>query len=253
MNLIRRQRFTPCYSVLVRKLSNVSPNHNINVKFEDKTGVLNLGEGEKRFSNEFMKDFHLALDEVESNTECKSLITTADGKFFSNGLDLDFLLKQDDNGTRKYFKDVRKLFERILTFPVPTLAALNGHSFAAGAILAFSHDFRYMRKDRGWISLNEIFIHLRFHHFLFMILRAKIPPGQAQNEAIIYGKRFTGPEAKDYCLINAVVDQNNLLSDSINLMKMLENNNYKRSSMNIMKCDLYNDILSASDDYYKYK
>jgi len=46
---------------------------------------------------------------------------------------------------------VHELFARLLTFGVPVVAALNGHAFGAGAMLALACDERTMRADRGWL------------------------------------------------------------------------------------------------------
>jgi hypothetical protein len=41
--------------------------------------------------------------------------------------------------------NVHDTFIRMLTFPMITVAALNGHVFAAGAMFALAHDYRVMR------------------------------------------------------------------------------------------------------------
>ena len=45
---------------------------------------------------------------------------------------------------------------RLITFPMPTLCAVNGHGFGAGFMRAFNHDIRLMRADRGFLCANEI-------------------------------------------------------------------------------------------------
>ena len=38
---------------------------------------------------------------------------------------------------------------RLLSLPIPCIAAINGHAYGGGTAFAFSHDYRIMRIDRG--------------------------------------------------------------------------------------------------------
>ncbi len=88
-------------------------------------------------------------------------MTTADSKFYSNGLDLDWLGAHSDQGDW-YVGRVQGLLARVLTLPVPTAAAVVGHAFGAGAMLATAHDFRVMRDDRGFFCFPEVDIRIPF-------------------------------------------------------------------------------------------
>lgn len=44
-------------------------------------------------------------------------------------------------------KAIFKTLARILTFPIPTVCAINGHAFGAGFYMALCHDYRVMRND----------------------------------------------------------------------------------------------------------
>ena len=102
---------------------------------QDGVYVLHLGDGENRFTLDWIQQMHAHLDEVVSTPA--PLVTTAGGKFYSNGLDLEWVLSNSDR-MAEYVGRVQDLFARVLTLPVPTLAALQGHAFGAGAMLAMA-------------------------------------------------------------------------------------------------------------------
>lgn len=69
------------------------------------------------------------------------VITTSSlPKFFSNGLDLENALSDPSFLPDKLYA----LFRRYLTYPMPTIALLNGHAFAGGLMLAMHMDYRVM-------------------------------------------------------------------------------------------------------------
>ena len=59
------------------------------------------------------------------NDSARALVTTGLGKFYSNGLDLQEMMKSNDGG-REFLRSAQKVFHRLLVFPKPTVAALNG-------------------------------------------------------------------------------------------------------------------------------
>ena len=132
----------------------------ITLDHHDQIAVLNLGDDENRFSPEFLDQFDAHLDGAVRDG-LQGLVTTATGKFYSNGLDLDWLAAHGDQ-TQWYVGRVQALLARVLTLPIPTAAALNGHSFGAAAMLAMAHDFRVMRTDRGYFCFPEVDIRIPF-------------------------------------------------------------------------------------------
>ncbi len=53
-------------------------------------------------------------------------MTTGVGKFYSNGLDLQEMMTKSNDGGQEFLRSAQKLFHRLLVFPKPTIAALNG-------------------------------------------------------------------------------------------------------------------------------
>jgi enoyl-CoA hydratase/carnithine racemase len=56
-------------------------------------------------------------------------VITGSGKFFSNGLDLEFTGSLAPNDRRKFMQTTNDIFARIMCLNVPTVAAINGHAF----------------------------------------------------------------------------------------------------------------------------
>src|SRR5680860_827646 len=93
--------------------------------------VLHWRDGENRFNGASIAAWHDALDDLEQIEGPLALVVTGEAKFFTNGLDLDWLSTSSDAGA--FMGEVQRLFGRMLVFPAYTVAAINGHVFAAGA------------------------------------------------------------------------------------------------------------------------
>src|SRR5437868_11004927 len=117
--------------------------------------VLRFDAGENRFGPQFLDAVEGALDTVEKDQGPRALVTVGTGKFYSNGLDLEWLGANQDR-FEEYLRRVHGLYARLLTLPMPTVAAINGHAFAGGGMLVLAHDFAVMREDRGYFCLPEV-------------------------------------------------------------------------------------------------
>lgn len=159
--------------------------------------VLHLGDDENRFSPDWLQRVHSTLDAVED-----VLVTTGGGKFYSNGLDLEWLTANGDKAS-EYVADVQELFARVLTLPVPTVAAITGHAFGAGAMLAMAHDFRVMRGDRGYFCFPEADINIPFTPGMAALIQGKLTPAAAI-ASMTTGRRFGGAEALAVGLVDEV-------------------------------------------------
>ncbi|WP_435119495.1 enoyl-CoA hydratase-related protein [Amycolatopsis thermoflava] len=166
--------------------------------FEDPVYVLDLGPDENRFAPDWLKSVHTALDTVVGSSS--ALVTIGTGKFYSNGLDLDWLSAHGDQA-QTYVADVQDLLARVLTLPVPTIAAVNGHAFGAGAMLAMAHDFRIMRADRGFFCFPEADINIPFTPGMAALIQAKLTPAAAI-ASMTTGTRFGGAEARELGLVD---------------------------------------------------
>jgi enoyl-CoA hydratase/carnithine racemase len=174
----------------------------------DSVFVLDLGDGENRFHPDWIASVKGALDEVEKAEGHRALVTTATGKFYSNGLDLDWLFAHADR-QREYLNSVQELLARMLTLPVITVAALQGHTFAAGAMFSLAHDFRVMRADRGYWCLPEADLNLPFTPGMSALIQSRLSP-QTAHEAMLTARRFGGLDAKAAGIVDHAVAEDSV-------------------------------------------
>ncbi|KAI9356128.1 ClpP/crotonase-like domain-containing protein [Pilaira anomala] len=179
-------------------------NHLITLSQEGPLFILHLHNKDNRFTTEFCLAILQGLQIVEDyfinseETTDMALVTVGNDKIYSNGLDLMHALSYTP------FMDIYLLLlRRLVTFCIPTVAALNGHAFAGGCMLAFAHDYRVMRSDRGYMCMNEVDLPSALHPGMAGILRYKMTP-KTFRDMILQGHRFTAQEALDKDLVDVI-------------------------------------------------
>ena len=164
-----------------------------------------MRSGENRFHPDNLDAIFAALDEIEGAEGGPSaLVLTGEGKFFSNGLDLEWMGRAEDAERERSLGRVHGLFARILTFPSFTVAAINGHAFAAGAMLALACDQRVMREDRGFFCLPEVDLGIPFTGGMSALITGKLPL-RTTEEAMLTGRRYGGPDAVSASIVDEAV------------------------------------------------
>lgn len=180
--------------------------------------TLTMNDGENRWNTSFVRAVAAALDEVEASEGAAALVTrSANEKFFSNGLDLEWVSSQGEHrgGDRKVFGgEFMSLMGRIITLPVPTVCAINGHGFGAGFMMALCHDVRVMRADRGYICANEVQLGMRIPEPELALFRHKIPIN-AFFETVQLSRRWTGPEALQAGIVQHTANLEDLLETAM--------------------------------------
>lgn len=181
--------------------------------------ILRLDDDENRLSPGNLDAIGDLLHQVEDEEGPKALVTTGTGKFFSNGLDLDYLGANPSDLTSYLFR-VHSLFTRILSMPCATVAAQNGHTFAAGAMLAICHDHRVMREDRGYWCLPEVDLGMPFTDGMNALVPALLPSRTA-HEAMVTGRRYTGAEALAAGIVNELAADDAVLPRAVEVAQSL--------------------------------
>ncbi len=122
---------------------------------DNRVSVLTMCNGPNRMNRVFSEEMNACLDQIEDDTDVRAVVlTSTDEKNFSQGIDVEWIgrkIQEKDRDTIKAFMyDMNRIFKRLLLFPVPVIAAVNGHAFGNGAIISCACDFRFMKKDKGF-------------------------------------------------------------------------------------------------------
>lgn len=179
----------------------------LSVSDHDGVSVLKLSAGENRFNLPFVLELDAALDEIFATGS--PLVITGDGKFFSNGLDLQWIGENNDQ-SETMFRGLHRLYGRLLIAPVATAAAINGHAFGAGAMLAASCDFRWMRSDRGYFCFPEIDLGLTMSPGMNALCQTKFSKS-ALHVAWTTGTRFGAADAARLGFVHGVETEEDLV------------------------------------------
>lgn len=178
--------------------------------------VLRMQDGENRFGSDAIEGWNAALDEVEKAEGPKALVTTGAGKYYSNGLDLEYMMSEAAGNANAYLAQVMGIMERVLFFPAFTVAAINGHAFGAGAQTALAHDQRVMRTERGYFCMPEIDMRVDLHPGMTAIIQARLPK-QTAHEVIVTGTRYGADLALARKIVDVALPEDEVLPKAIEM------------------------------------
>ncbi len=149
----------------------------------------------------FAEAMNTVLDEVVQDKDISAVIlASTDQKHWSVGVDVEWVLAQmNEPGAPKvkeFMYSMNEVFKKILLFPVPVIAAINGHAFGNGALLACTCDFRLMNEDKGFFCFPEVNLGIPFLPGMTAFSRKAIPEYKL-NELVLTGKKATAQELVD--------------------------------------------------------
>lgn len=180
----------------------------VEIEKKGKIYVVTLNDSVKgnAINSESLSAHRSVLKELESVKENSSvMVTSSDPKSWCVGLDFEWIESQSKKEFENTFKNLEEVFGRWALIPLPTVACINGHCMAGGAILASAMDFRIMRADRGWFAFTEIDVRIPLSPILYMIADL-LPNKQSLKNLLLTGRRIGGIDAEKL----GIVDESHL-------------------------------------------
>ena len=171
--------------------------------------VITWNDGENRINLDSIARLNEIFNELDDVTDPLAVVWTGTGKFFSNGLDLERFANEPDEMTATV-SALHVLFGRILVFPAYTVAAINGHAFAGGAMLSCTTDLRVMRSDRGFWCLNEAELGLPLTDEMAAVVFGRLP-ATAAREAALTARRFSAVDALAAGIVELIAPEEDVL------------------------------------------
>jgi len=186
----------------------------------------------------FFREIGEVAGDLEGNPEVRAVVfISALDKYFMSGLDLKDLpsiigkfMKTEKEPVDPQELMKKAMYEsssmlnenllRIQKLPVPTVAAIRGHTLGGGLEFSLCCDYRFMARGSGTIGLTEVNLGLIPGGGGTQRLPRLIGRGRAM-EMILEGKRLTADEALEAGLVNRVFEPEELVSGSVEFTRSL--------------------------------
>jgi Delta3-Delta2-enoyl-CoA isomerase len=196
---------------------------------------------DNRLTPSFNNTLLLALDILENRFPKGVVVTTSSiAKFYSNGLDYENAIK-DPN----FFKgSLFPLWRRLVTYPMPTMALINGHAFAGGLMTAMAHDYRIMNPHKGFLCLNELDFGASLRPAMASLFRVKLSMSTFRN-MVLESKRYLALDALKEGIVDGVggLDEALAFIDEMKLVQKAQGTSYGK-----IKEELYREITQDIDE-----
>lgn len=215
---------------------------------DQSVAVLTMDNGANKMDLEFAEQMVGTLDQILEDEAVKAVVmASSDEKNWSQGIDLEWLGARWQDGdldmVRKFVFGMNEVFKKLLLYPAPVIAAINGHAFGNGAIMACACDFRFMREDKGFFCFPEVDVSIPFLPGMNMTVKKAIPYYKLQ-EMQLTGKRVAGPELAEHHVVMEACPADELMPRALAFARTFDK---KRPIFGEMKKRMYKDVIQVID------
>ncbi len=167
-------------------------------------------------------DLQKALVEAETDETVKAVVFTGEGRAFSTGADLKESKTRSFEDYRAYLESLQEVSRKIIHYPKPTIAAINGYALGSGYELALACDIRLAAEDAR-IGSPEASVSSSVTGGAFRLIQDLIGPGKAR-ELLFTAEPIDGIEAERIGLVNKAVPATDLLEEALKMAHRISQN-----------------------------
>jgi len=177
----------------------------------DKRGVatltINRPDKHNAFDEKLIAELATTFDEVRANSSVRVMVLASEGRSFSAGGDLDWMIRMGDYNRDENIRDANTLasmLHKLNYLPVPTIARVQGAAMGGGAGLVCCCD----------IAIASSRANFAFSEAKLGLIPATISPyvlqsigAQAARRYFLTAERFDAKRAYDLGMVSEVVDE----------------------------------------------
>ncbi len=169
--------------------------------------VVTLARGKANALNGAMvEELTAVVSDAAASGEVRGLVLASDRpRFFSSGFDVVEVFGYDRETMTEFFGRFIDLYEKMLRLPKPLVAAVSGHAYAGGAVLALACDARVMAQGEFGFALNEINLGMALPPGMIRLATHAVGVRSAW-DLVVGGKTLTPARAHEIGLAAEVVD-----------------------------------------------
>ncbi len=157
-------------------------------------------------------DFEMALEDARQDPGVKVVIITGEGRAFSTGADLKESKDRSPEDYRAYLEKLQEVSRKLIRFPKPTIAAINGYALGSGYELALACDIRLAAEDAR-IGSPEARVNSSVTGGAMRLIQDLIGPGRAR-EFLYSAREMDGRQAERIGLVNLAVPADRLMQSA---------------------------------------
>jgi enoyl-CoA hydratase len=151
-----------------------------------------------------------AVADVAASAECRGLVVTGAGRFFSAGIDVKAVPGYDAATRATMLRTINATLARFYAIPLPVVAAVNGPAVGAAHVLALACDVRLAADGEYRVGLTEAAAGIPFPAVPLLVVEAEVGE-RAARLATVTGASLSPAEAVRIGLLDEVLPAATLL------------------------------------------